>query len=189
MTQNSGLQAASAPSKEKRSLNIYKVLFGVILTVVVSVVFPVIGSKYGVVAPLADKAMYVLLITTAGLAVKIIIGDIVAGEFLFHKFGYDNCVVAFGALLTAMALQMLSPVDLFPGFQTVYPFSLMLEADRAKQLVLLFIASLLAMLFTGLISANIKHKNPACPSLLSLVNFFTGTILLSVYILILITKG
>jgi hypothetical protein len=57
--------------------------------------------------PLQTHAWMVLPIAGFGLLIKMYIADRAAdGEFLFYKFGYDNCTVTFGAVLTAFALQL-----------------------------------------------------------------------------------
>ena len=100
-------------------MNIYKLLGGVLLTALLFIPAPFFAAQYGLLSPLADKAVLILLVTTVGLVVKSIVGDVVAGEFLYYKFGYDNCVMTFGALLTALALQILSKTDIFPGMSSV----------------------------------------------------------------------
>src|SRR6266853_6997780 len=95
-------------------MNIYKLLGGVLLMNVL-----VVGAPYILVPSLTEKAWLILIVTTVGLTVKCVVGDVVAGEFLFHKFGYDNCVMTFGAALTAVALQLAAGTDLFPGLSSV----------------------------------------------------------------------
>ncbi|WP_397452041.1 hypothetical protein [Pseudomonas sp. NA-150] len=190
MSENIALQEMVTPIKDSRSFSIYKMIFGVLVTTALVVGTPVLAEVLGDFH-LADKAVFVLVCTAVGLVVKIVIGDTVAGEFLFYKFGYDNCVIAFGALLTALALQILSPQDLFPGLQTFFPHSPSTDMvlSRQAELFTLFLIALGAMVFTARIASDIKQNRAKYPSLLALLNSLIGTMLLAVYILILITKG
>ena len=180
--------------KETR-MNIYKLLGGVFLTALLFIPLPYLAAHYGLLAPLADKAVLILVVTTVGLVVKTIIGDVVAGEFLFYKFGYDNCVMTFGALLTAVGLQILSNVDLFPGMTSViflksFPvFGLGEAADRSIQLFLFLLLALAGTLLTGAISAAIKKNTAKGKDFLSLLNSIIGLLLLGLYVLLLTTKG
>lgn len=195
MTANVPTQTDSAPTTKKRSFNIYKMVGGVALTIALVVVVPLLASEFNIISALAENAKFVLLITSIGLVIKAVMADRVAGEFLFYKFGYDNCVVAFGALLTALALQILSSVDLFPGMKDIALLNITSGlyssplSQRLAQLLILFLVSLAAMIVTGHIAAEIKQDKAAAPNLLSLFNSVVGTSLLGVYVLILITKG
>lgn len=191
MAENTTLAVPSVPSVSNRNSNIYKVIAGVALTIVLVVVAPVIAARFGYLSPLAEKAVFILLCTAGGLVVKTIVGDMVAGEFLFYKFGYDNCVVAFGALLTALAVQHLSSVDLFPGLQALFPFVLNSDplVNRSNQLLLMFVATLGAMLLTGRIAAAIKLDKAVRPNFLSFLNSVIGAVFLGAYVLILVAKG
>jgi hypothetical protein len=176
-------------------MNIYKLLSGILITILLVVVAPYLAVRAGWMAPIADKAWLILLVTAGGLIVKSVIGDVVAGEFLFYKFGYDNCVMTLGAVLTALALQLVSTIDLFPGLTKVAilgslpPLSSDPIANRSTQLFLLLLIALLATLLTGRIAAAIKREKASGPDFLSLLNSVIGAFVLSLYVLVLITKG
>jgi hypothetical protein len=176
-------------------MNIYKLLGGVVLTGLLFIPAPILAAHFGLLAPLADKAVLILIVTTVGLVVKAIIGDVVAGEFLFHKFGYDNCVMTFGALLTALALQLVSTIDLFPGLSSVVflrdipTLSSDPVANRSAQLLVFLLVALAGTLITGAISAAIKKSIAKGPDFLSSVNSGIGLFLLGLYVLLLVTKG
>lgn len=176
-------------------MNIYKLLLGVLITILLVVVAPYGAVHLGLMAPLADKAWLVLLVTAGGLIIKSLVGDVVAGEFLFYKFGYDNCVMTLGAVLTALALQLVATVDLFPGLGKVAllsslpAFSSDPIANRSTHLFTLLVFALLGTLLTGRIAAAIKHDNAHGQDFLSLLNSLVGALLLATYVLVLVTKG
>lgn len=176
-------------------MNIYKLLVGLVCTALLLLAAPFAAVKYGWMAPLADKAWLILAVTACGLLVKSIVGDVVAGEFLFYKLGYDNCVMTFGAVLTALALQLVATTDLFPGMSKVPMLNALPSlssdavANRSTQLFVLLLAALLGTLVTGRIAAAIKHENAPGTNILSLLNSIIGMILLGFYVLVLITKG
>jgi hypothetical protein len=176
-------------------MNIYKLLTGVLITVVLVLVAPYLAIAAGLMAPIADKAWLILLVTACGLVLKSLIGDVVAGEFLFYKFGYDNCIMTLGAVLTALALQLVATIDLFPGLGKVAVLSALPTlsndpiANRATQLFVLLLVALLGTLLTGRIASAIKHENAKGQDFLSLLNSVVGVFLLGLYVLVLITKG
>lgn len=176
-------------------MNIYKLLGGVLLTVIFLVVAPFVIARLGLMAPLTEKAWLILAVTTLGLVVKSVVGDVVAGEFLFHKFGYDNCVMTFGAVLTALALQLVAGADLFPGFSSVVilrdipSVSSDPVANRSVQLLVFLLLALAGTLIAGAISAAIKKAVAKGPDFLSLLNTALGLFLLGLYVLVLVTKG
>jgi hypothetical protein len=181
-------------SYKKKNNNIYKIIVGILITLLLMVFFPWIAAKIGWIGPLSDKAPLLLLVATSGLVIKSLIGDVVAGEFLFYKFGYDNCVLTFGALLMAFALQLTSTVDHFPGLDSLYIIKHMtfIASDpiskRQCQLVSLLLFALTSMILTGKLAAAIKHDNPDGKNLLSFLSSVLGAFLLAIYVLVLITK-
>jgi hypothetical protein len=189
--------AASQPqaSRPAAPFAVWKLLIGVGTTIFLVLGAPYAAIRLGLIAPFADKAWLILAVTVTGLIAKNVLGDIVAGEFLFYKFGYDNCVMTFGAVLTALALQLVSTVDLFPGFSNVAIIGSlpMLSYDpilgRSLQLLLLLFIAFSATLITGRIAVAIKHEKARGPHFLSLLNSLVGVLLLGLYVLVLITKG
>lgn len=177
-------------------MNIYKLLFGLLLTITLLIPGPYAAAHFGLMAALTKNAWVILLVTTAGLTVKSLAGYVAADGFLFHKFGYDNCGMAFGAFLTALALQIIAGgVDLFPGLSSVAilkdipQFSSNPGTGRAFQLFFLLVASLAGMFLTGVISGEIKNNKAKKPDFLAFVNFAIGTALFACYVVVLITKG
>jgi hypothetical protein len=176
-------------------MNVYKLLVGIALTIILVVVAPIFANHLGLISPLADKAWLILLVTACGLIIKSIVGDVVAGEFLFYKFGYDNCVMAFGAILTALALQLVSKTDVFPGMKSVAGLKSIPNilnddsANRCLQLFVFLLFALVGTLVTGRVASEIKAKRAKGEDFLSLFNSAVGIFLLGVYVLILVTKG
>lgn len=145
---------------------------------------------------MTDKALVILLVTAMTVSIKTIFGDLISGEFLYHKHGYDFCITALGASMSGATLQVLSPsISLFPGLENA-PFATFFEerleapVDRAYgYLILCFVLALFATLLTARISKAINSENPKYPDLLALINFMIGSCLLGFYVLLLITKG
>ena len=175
-------------------MNIYNLLAGVLLTVVVVVVMPYLLAFLQLMPPLNDYAWVILLVATSGLIVKLIVGDVAAGEFLWHKFGYDNCIMAFGALLTALALQLVASTDLFPGLSAVAGIKNVRIAsndatNRSIQLLVALLFALTCTLITSSISGAIKKNAAQGVAFLSLINTLIGLFLLACYVLTLVAKG
>jgi hypothetical protein len=175
-------------------MKIYKLLLGMLCTTVFIVVTPMLFAKLGWISPLLSKSWLALLITGGGLIIKFLVADLAGGEFLWHKYGYDNCILAFGSFLTSLVLQLNSDKDLFPGLSSVSPvsfsqFSGNPAGARQIQLFILFFISLLATLLTARLSAAIKEKNTPRKDVLAAINAVVGVLLLSVYVAILVSKG
>ena len=167
-------------------MDIYKLLVGLGITVASVILAPLVASDLGYMPQLNDKGILILLVAAGGLIIKSLIGDIVAGEFLFYKFGYDNCVLTFGAVLTGLALQLVSDGDLFPGLANISPLNII--PSRSAQLLLLLVFSLMGTLIAARVAAAIRHQNPQGQGFLALLNSVIGVALLGVYVLVLISK-
>lgn len=126
---------------------------------------------------------------------KTIFGDIISGEFKYHRHGYDFCVITLGASISAISLQLLSTIDLFPGITPsgwLGKILVSLTNDPATQrLILLFVIllwSCFGALLTAYICKAIRNKKTKYKDLLSCINFSVGTGLFGIYIFMLITK-
>ena len=162
----------------------WKLIVGAIITCAVLGFSPFLFQWFGWVRPLQQNAWIVLLVTGFGLLLKLYIADRASdGEFLFYKFGYDNCIVSFGAILTALSLQF---KDLFPGLSSVTALAAL---PRTMRLFLLLLAALVASLATAHIAGDIKKNKLDDRSVWSFANAIIGTGMLGTYVLILITKG
>jgi hypothetical protein len=105
---------------QAKGMKTWKLVTGAIITCAVIGLSPYLFQWLGWVRPLQQNAWVVLLVTGFGLLLKLYIADRASdGEFLFYKFGYDNCIVSFGAILTALSLQLQSDHDLFPSLSSV----------------------------------------------------------------------
>ncbi|WP_211704993.1 hypothetical protein [Paraburkholderia domus] len=175
------------------NMKTFKLLAGIVITVVAMASLPYIFARLGWNLPLNQKAWLILGFTAGGLVVKTLVGDFAGGEFAFHKFGYDNCVMTFGAALTAVALQLNSSIDLFPGLDHVTPFSLVggtdVASSRKTQLFIVLFTALVTMLITAKISNSIKNGSVNVRGLWALLNTIIGLAVLGFYVLILVCKG
>lgn len=177
------------------SFIIWKLFFAIVLNFILIIGLPYGLSHFDYMSPINDKAWIVLLITAFIVSIKTIFGDLVAGEFHYHKHGYDFCLTTLGASMTALSLQVITVQNLFPGVShfvfTPYLVTFT-DSDKAiaiAYLVLILIVSTFATFLTARISKAINHDSPRAPDLLALINFSIGTGLIGLYILLLITKG
>jgi hypothetical protein len=175
-------------------MKIHKLLLGILCTSVLVVLVPIAFARIGWIQPLVSKSWLVLLITGGGLVLKALVGDVASGEFLWHKYGYDNCILSFGSALTAVVLQLSSKTDLFPGLSSVSPlnFSAFTQnpvAAREIQLFVFFFVALIATLLTARISNAIREHGTLGKDYLALTNAVVGVILLSIFVMILVSKG
>jgi len=166
-----------------------KFTLGLVVTFLAIVASPSLLQKLGWIGPLHKNATIIILLAAGGLLLKLFFADIAAdGEFLFHKNGFDNCIVVFGAILTAVALQLQSDVDLFPGLATV-PFLSALGSSRSIQLFFLFVVALIASVGTARIAGAIKRAKTEPRRLGAFSSYVIGVVMLAIYVLILISKG
>jgi len=172
-----------------------KVHVAAIATTVAVPGFAYLFAWLGWIAPLQPQTWLVLFVTVVGLLVKSFIGDYAAdGDFRFDKFGYDNCTLALGAVLTAFALQIQSTNDLFPGMSSVPVLSALplpgdLAAQRKVHLFVFFGLAIVAALVTASVSRNVKKAKASDRGLSTFVNSIIGVGMLGAYVLILVTKG
>jgi hypothetical protein len=181
-------------------MGIHKLLLAGLFSFLLVVPGPYVLAYLGFLGPLADKAWLILFVTMVGLLLKSLAGDIVSGEFFFHKFGYDNCVMTFAAVLTACGLQLASTVDLFPGLSSFTPLAILptISQDQiTNRLIQLFVFLLVALVFTlitAAISGAINKEHAKGTKLraewfLAFLNSAVGLTLLAGYVVILVTKG
>jgi hypothetical protein len=183
------MSTPTTPTTPTTSTNIYKLLGGIGVTIFMVAGAPLLVTRAGLMTPLPPHAWFILFVTGAGLVVKAVFGDVAAGEFLFYKFGYDNCVMAFGATLTALALQVESKDDLFPGIDPMFhalgdPF-----VNRSAEILIFLIVALVATVLTGRIASAIKNEKARGANVLSLFNTFVGVGLLGIYVIMLVSRG
>ena len=93
-------------------MKIWKLLSAIVVTVALLIALPYGLEKLNLVAPLTPNAWIVLFVTGIGLALKTVFGDLISGEFEYHKHGYDFCIVTLGATISSLSLQLLrGPVN------------------------------------------------------------------------------
>lgn len=171
-----------------------KFLFGVIIIIAIFTILPQVFVKLGWLPPLINKSWLVILIAGGGILFKALIGDMVSGDFTFHKFGYDNCIITFGGVLTAFVLQLKGNIDYFPGL-SLSPMryfdsigSNIIQSRQIELFILLFI-SLILLLFAANNSQIVIKDESKVKWLLSILNSFVGVIAVGSYLYILILKG
>jgi hypothetical protein len=176
-------------------MKIWKLLSAIVVTVALLVAIPYGLETLGLVSPLTPNAWVVLLVTGLGLVLKTVFGDLISGEFEYHKHGYDFCVVTLGATISSLSLQLTTDKDLFPGLPSTGPLSFLagvsgdVLVQRRMLLFLFLLLSCVVALLTAYISKAIKDPNTRFKNALSLINFSFGSALLGAYVLMLITKG
>lgn len=173
--------------------NIYKLIGGVVIEILVISSAPYVAQHFGMIK-LSDNAWIILVVTASSLIFKALVGDVVAEDFLYHKFGYDNCIMSFGTVISTLGLQLTSDKDLFKGFSIFTQYHTDPAFNRCIELFILLLVTLVATMFTAKISSAIKRSQTnktklKGENLLSLVNFIIGTSLLGLYVLLLITKS
>lgn len=184
----------TSQQKPPKSRKIWKLLFALLLTGGVLVGAPYALSRFQLIGPLQGQAWLILIVTMFGLLLKTVFGDLVAGEFNYYKHGYDFCIITLGASLSSFAMQLVSKHDLFPNLPKTGPINVLASVapdvidQRRILLLLIFAASCFLALLTAYIGRHIKEGQTAGAALLSGLNFILGSALLSIYVLILITK-
>jgi hypothetical protein len=176
-------------------MEIWKLLFAMLVTLALFIGLPIIFGTYGLMPPLNPKAIYILLVTAGGLVLKILFGDMISGEFEYQRHGYDLCIVTLGASLSSLSLQIMTDQDLFPGLQNARVFAglaSVVSSPISQRIVLLFgvfLLSCIMSLVTARVGMAIKKDSTKAKNSLRLLNFLIGSGVFGAYILMLITKG
>lgn len=127
------------------------------------------------------------------MIVKLIASETATGEFEFYKFGYDSCVTTLGATISALAIQLYSGADVFPGMAKISYLPLFGLTDAVKirttQLVLFFALTWIVTLFTARICGGIKKKDINERGGKAFACAVIGPLFLFAYALILASKG
>jgi hypothetical protein len=169
-------------------------LLGAILLVSVFVIFsPYLLYRLDLINPIKDHTWWITGVATIGMIIKIICGDLISGEFLYYKHGYDSCILTFGAALSNLSLQLLSKDDEFPNISPNGLLNLsVFNSDPATQkrmlLLAVFLLALVGTMLTAYIAKAISHPATKYKSPLSALNFGIGTGLLATYLLMLFAK-
>lgn len=164
-----------------------RLMIGVAITGATIGLTPTALETLGWVGPLQPYAWVVVALTALGMLLKLYIGDIATnGDFLFHKYGYDNCIVTFGGTLTAVSLQLQSEADLFPGLSGVPGLGAVPSGEL--RLFILCVGALLACLHTAHIAGDIKKHERRDRGFWAMLNAFIGVVMLATFVLILISK-
>jgi len=164
-----------------------KLFFAIMLTIALMVGLPYMFEFVGWIGGMKEKSWLILFIVGCGLVAKDLVNDTANGEFLFHKSGYDNCLITFAALLTALSLQITSETDLFPGLAEFTPLSII--PSRVGQISVLLLLSFTASMGTAKIIQRIEEGKAVERGLSSLTSTIVGLIMFSIYVLMLISRG
>lgn len=176
--------------KTQNNCNIWKLLSAIALNFIL-----VMGIPYTFTFPVVQKSWIILLITGITISIKTILGDIISGEFLYHKHGYDFCVVSLGTSMSMLSLQVLTAKNLLPGLENAHFRSFLSQHITSSSnitivyLSFLLIISSIATLITARISSSINNESPKFPNLLSIINFIIGSVIIGMYLLLIISKG
>src|ERR1700741_3176005 len=125
----------------------WKLISALVVNVMLIVILPRVMESFGMIEHLAPGAIPILFVTAMGLCIKIVVGDFVAGKFLYHKHGYDFCLMTLASSITGWSLQFMAEKDLFPAAGSIWPLSLlygMTEDPVKARLYSLFAIMLLA---------------------------------------------
>src|SRR4051812_45975445 len=177
----------------KSGLNVWKLLGAIVVVSVIVVFSPHVLSWVGLISPIKDHAWWITGLATVGLVIKILCGDLISGEFLYYKHGYDSCILTFGAALSNLSLQLLSSRDEFPKISRNGLLDLsILSSDEVTQkrmlLLAIFLLALVGTLLTAYIGKAISQPETKLKSPLSALNFAIGTGVLATYLLMLFAK-
>jgi hypothetical protein len=176
--------------KKDRSLN--NLFIGMFATATLMLGVPYIfGFLYWKGAP-TEQGWGILIAACFGMIVKLLASETASGEFEFYKFGYDNCVTTLGAVITALAIQLSSSTDLFPGLSQI-PFPTFGNTDvknaRISQLISFFALTWLATFVTARICGGIKKKEVDERGFKSFLCALIGPFFLCLYTLLLAARG
>jgi hypothetical protein len=173
---------------QDRSLT--NLLIGMAITIALVLGIPYSFGYFGWWLAPAAKGWIVLSAACLGILAKLLASETATGEFEFYKFGYDNCVMTLGAVITALAIQLSSPDDLFPGFSSLPKLGEQTAAtNRIFQLIAFFVTTWLFTLLTARICGGIKRKTVNERGALALFSAIVGLLLLTSYSLLLAAKA
>ena len=182
---------AKTISPGERSLN--NLLFGAVITGTVLLVLPGIFALLGWPGAPSSNGWWILGAACFALIVKLIASETATGEFEFYKFGYDSCVTTLGATISALAIQLYSSVDVFPGLAKISYLPAFGMTDsiklRTTQLVVFFGLTWIVTFFTARICGGIKKKEISERGGKALACAVIGPFFLFAYSLILASKG
>jgi hypothetical protein len=174
-------------SEEEFDMGRYKLFYAIVITVTLMVALPHILEYLGWIGGMKEKSWFILLIVGTGIVIKYLVNDTANGEFLFHKSGYDNCLITFAAMLTALSLQVTSQTDLFPGLAEFTPLAII--PSRIGQIAFLLLLSLAASMVTARTIRSIEDGSTLERGIRSLTSTIIGLIMFSIYILMLVSRG
>ncbi len=154
---------------------------------------PYMLTYLGLMKGVKHGAWLIPLVAFIAIVLKAIFSFGTTDNFRYDRFGYDLCVFVMGGMLTCIAAQFMSNIDLFPGLEGIsfLGFTSSLSINTMNQhlllLFLLFLTALVGVGLSGIGVARVENGKPQWRWVLSLFAF--ANLLLGVYGLILVAKG
>lgn len=182
---------ASSEGSRKRDPTLTNLLIGLVATVVLMFGAPFVAGILGWTHAPTGKSWWILVAATVGIIFKMFASETASGEVEFYKLGYDLCTTALGGIITALAIQLPSSSDMFPGLASASFLPKVGESEsvnRTAQLVSLFVISLGTVTFTARIARSIHEKRTPPRGFLAAFSSFTGALILCCYALLLACK-
>ena len=175
----------------ERSLN--NLLIGAGVTLFALLGLPGIFAALGLPGAPSQTGWWILVAACFALLVKLFASETATGEFEFYKFGYDSCVTTLGATISALAIQLYSSSDVFPGMAGITYLPTFGMADPARirtaQLVGFFALTWLVTLFAARVCGAIKKNDVKERGGKAFVCSVLGPFFLFAYAIILSSKG
>lgn len=180
-----------AKTPGERSLN--NLLIGVTVTLVALLGLPGVLAFFNLPGAPSSSGWWILAAASFALVIKLFASETATGEFEFYKFGYDSCITTLGATISALAIQLNSTSDVFPGMAKITYLPTFGMGDdvqtRRTQLVVFFALTWLVALFTARICGAIKKGDVRERSGKAYACAVFGPFFLFAYALILASKG
>jgi hypothetical protein len=182
--------AKETTTRKGRSLD--RLLWGMALTVGVFLGVPFFFGLLGWRSAPAGNTWWILVAACFAIIVKLVANETATGEFEFYKLGYDYCVTTLVAVITVLAIQLSSPVDLFPGLASMpWPATLRSQVPTQTRTTQLIIFCLIAWLVTWVTARMCRdiseEEDKRIPK--AILSAVVGVFLLSLYALLLAAKS
>jgi hypothetical protein len=181
--------AATAFPGDKALVHLF---IGVILTFILMIGSPFVFGRIGWSHAPEGHSWWILIAAFVGVVAKLIASETATGEVEFYKLGYDLCTTTLGGIITALAIQLSSSTDMFPGFASASFLPTLGDqepSNRTNQLVGFFILCLGAVYATARIARSIHDKKIDPRGRWALLNAAVGAACLAGYALLLAAKG
>lgn len=182
----------STTTPGERTIN--NLLIGALVTLIALLGIPGIFAVLGLPGAPSKTGWWILGAACAAFLIKLLASETATGEFEFYKFGYDCCITTLGATISALAVQLYSSSDIYPGMANITylpTFSIIDDPVRIRiaQLGSFFVLTWIVTLFVARICGAIKKKEVQERSGKAFACTILGTFLLFAYAIIISSKG